>query len=264
MTKRPRSPPSPSPTSPSALDARPSKRLAFGVNTSVSVPIGSLSGHHPHHYAPGIQTRQVSEDWVRQTRGLRIDRDEKSPLVEQQPTSQFLGTPTIVEEPSSSGKDEGMDVGMAIDHDEPMSIAPPPPNSPANMSMSTQTNLMIPSNDAFELSSQYQLQQQQQQFFQNTASSSSSSSLSSNFLDPNQYQVPFASNTNSPSPSPTPAPIAQQNNEGYSNMPISQEQAQSQPTQSQPTRKPQRFTMGPRADCEKCRLGVKGHWMHFD
>jgi len=26
----------------------------------------------------------------------------------------------------------------------------------------------------------------------------------------------------------------------------------------------QRFTMGPRRDCEKCRLGVKGHWMHFD
>ena len=23
----------------------------------------------------------------------------------------------------------------------------------------------------------------------------------------------------------------------------------------------QRFTMGPRSDCEKCRLGVKGHWI---
>lgn len=26
----------------------------------------------------------------------------------------------------------------------------------------------------------------------------------------------------------------------------------------------QRFTMGPRSDCEKCRLGIKGHWMHVD
>ncbi|KAG2158414.1 uncharacterized protein EDB93DRAFT_1121317 [Suillus bovinus] len=26
----------------------------------------------------------------------------------------------------------------------------------------------------------------------------------------------------------------------------------------------QRFTMGPRADCPKCRIGEKGHWMHFD
>jgi len=30
------------------------------------------------------------------------------------------------------------------------------------------------------------------------------------------------------------------------------------------TSRKQRFTMGPRADCEKCLLGVKGHWMHFD
>ena len=28
--------------------------------------------------------------------------------------------------------------------------------------------------------------------------------------------------------------------------------------------KKQRCTMGPRADCLKCRTGVKGHWMHFD
>ena len=26
----------------------------------------------------------------------------------------------------------------------------------------------------------------------------------------------------------------------------------------------QRCTMGPRADCLKCRMGVKGHWMHFE
>lgn len=24
-----------------------------------------------------------------------------------------------------------------------------------------------------------------------------------------------------------------------------------------------RMTMGPRAGCEKCQLGVKGHWMHL-
>ncbi|KAI6005471.1 hypothetical protein EDD15DRAFT_2211944 [Pisolithus albus] len=26
----------------------------------------------------------------------------------------------------------------------------------------------------------------------------------------------------------------------------------------------QRFTMGPRVDCIKCRMGVKGHWVHLD
>ncbi|TIB78989.1 hypothetical protein E3Q22_00736 [Wallemia mellicola] len=25
-----------------------------------------------------------------------------------------------------------------------------------------------------------------------------------------------------------------------------------------------RFTMGPRADCLKCKLGIKGHYSHFD
>jgi len=32
---------------------------------------------------------------------------------------------------------------------------------------------------------------------------------------------------------------------------------------SQLPRKP-RITMGPRTDCEKCRLGIKGHWMHLN
>ena len=30
-----------------------------------------------------------------------------------------------------------------------------------------------------------------------------------------------------------------------------------------PTRR-SRFTMGPRPDCDKCRLGVPGHYAHFD
>ncbi|KAN0126178.1 hypothetical protein V8E53_015280 [Lactarius tabidus] len=40
---------------------------------------------------------------------------------------------------------------------------------------------------------------------------------------------------------------------------------ESQPTQQQqaPLRR-SRFTMGPRPDCEKCRLGVPGHYAHFD
>ncbi|KAF8271809.1 hypothetical protein EI94DRAFT_489129 [Lactarius quietus] len=38
-----------------------------------------------------------------------------------------------------------------------------------------------------------------------------------------------------------------------------------QPSQQQqaPPRR-SRFTMGPRPDCEKCRLGVPGHYAHFD
>ena len=40
-------------------------------------------------------------------------------------------------------------------------------------------------------------------------------------------------------------------------------QAQQVPLPSSPTRK-QRFTMGPRLDCEKCRLGVPGHYSHLN
>ncbi|KAJ7219139.1 hypothetical protein GGX14DRAFT_434766 [Mycena pura] len=35
------------------------------------------------------------------------------------------------------------------------------------------------------------------------------------------------------------------------------------PTSGSPTKR-QRFMMGPRANCEKCRLGVKGHWVHLN
>jgi hypothetical protein len=42
-----------------------------------------------------------------------------------------------------------------------------------------------------------------------------------------------------------------------------QEPQPSQQQQQGPPRR-SRFTMGPRPDCEKCRLGVPGHYAHFD
>ena len=33
---------------------------------------------------------------------------------------------------------------------------------------------------------------------------------------------------------------------------------------STPSSRKPRVTMGPRPDCEKCRMGVKGHWMHIE
>jgi len=50
-------------------------------------------------------------------------------------------------------------------------------------------------------------------------------------------------------PSPVAAPCSAQRRDSGDNM---------------PSLRKQRFTMGPRADCEKCRMGVKGHWMHVD
>ncbi|KAH9028249.1 hypothetical protein EDB85DRAFT_2257088 [Lactarius pseudohatsudake] len=46
-------------------------------------------------------------------------------------------------------------------------------------------------------------------------------------------------------------------------MPLySREPQPSQQQQAPPRRS--RFTLGPRPDCEKCRLGVPGHYAHFD
>jgi hypothetical protein len=36
------------------------------------------------------------------------------------------------------------------------------------------------------------------------------------------------------------------------------------PPRSNTSRRQPRFTMGPRADCEKCRLGIKGHFVHLE
>ncbi|KIY50987.1 hypothetical protein FISHEDRAFT_57120 [Fistulina hepatica ATCC 64428] len=38
----------------------------------------------------------------------------------------------------------------------------------------------------------------------------------------------------------------------------------SSPVSPMTPRKQQRLTMGPRSDCEKCRMGVRGHWLHFN
>ncbi|KAE9400752.1 hypothetical protein BT96DRAFT_634670 [Gymnopus androsaceus JB14] len=48
-----------------------------------------------------------------------------------------------------------------------------------------------------------------------------------------------------------------------SDSPMSISSSPSSANITSPSRK-QRFTMGPRADCEKCRLGIKGHWVHLD
>lgn len=69
---------------------------------------------------------------------------------------------------------------------------------------------------------------------------------------------------------PADSPIRCQNQAARPQTPPSASQVQMtspmalSPTNSSMINRKQRFTMGPRSDCEKCRLGVKGHWMHFD
>ncbi|SRR6266702_2081240 len=47
-------------------------------------------------------------------------------------------------------------------------------------------------------------------------------------------------------------------------MPLGLRESQQPSQQQQAPPRRSRFTMGPRPDCEKCRLGVPGHYAHFD
>lgn len=194
----------------------------------------SLNGHH----------QPSPEDWVRRTSDLSIG----TPL---------SGGPV----PSPSG-DIGQDVNMALDTDEPAKscsavlVSPSPrlqSHPPAQQLITSQT-YNIPPQHLIHLPA--------------TSSSSSSSSVvvepagayAQHHISPdapsNQQEMQSGPPQNhelfttisSGTPIPSPPPHL-----------ISQYQGQV----SSSGRK-QRFTMGPRADCLKCRMGVKGHWMHFD
>ncbi|KAI0070355.1 hypothetical protein K474DRAFT_1670166 [Panus rudis PR-1116 ss-1] len=242
--KRARSPSSPG-TSGTSGD-RPVKRLFSGANNSVSHPIcagpGSVSVSVPVH----LQTRQVSEDWVAQTRGLRIDRDgctpQPSPQLQAQPSSMGGGMSVFRSDESES---------MSMDHDVHMSsfsvqqqqqsYASNASHAPTPMSMMPQSSLIIPSGTSMP-----------------------------SFSHSAQQNISYASpHPHSQRTTPSPFPETRLD-ETHAHPPHQGQQVhpQAPPTESQSSstrRRPQqKFTMGPRADCEKCRLGVKGHYAHFD
>ena len=141
-----------------------------------------------------------------------------------------------------------------MDHDEPMSFSQTP--HPTQLSLPTyddfasytsslsMTNSPSSTFNASEASSLFS------QHIQSTTSLHSyqqpSPMASSDSLSVPSPQTHSSSNFSSPAQTPAPA----------------FEQVPAQSIRNTP-KKP-RFTMGPRADCEKCRLGVPGHWAHFD
>lgn len=208
-----------------------------------------------------MRSRQASEDWVIQTRDLRIVGDGNSP----QPEQQRAFTP-ILEGPEPHGcgtENSQMDGDMvrnpycgvdgsdnydhpylphlvcsldvqSMDSDEPMnSLAlAAPPNSPAQPPLSTP-----PSSSSSTQFGPSQLSQQNQYLLPTFLPPNPDNSHPATPFSPPTQEVQEPQDINMHSPRISPAPIS--------------------------TRR-QRFTMGPRADCEKCRMGVKGHWVHFD
>ncbi|KAJ6496540.1 hypothetical protein C8R47DRAFT_1114483 [Mycena vitilis] len=214
--------------SPDSPSERPSKRL--------SLASGGRSSENAYHYlsaqSSASTSRHSSEDWVQQAGGLTID----SPL--------FPSKSASVPEFASAVDDEG----MLVDADEDLSIRRPylPPlqtESGALPGFSSASDPRQPQGQQLDLSS-------------GSCYNASGATLTGGSLFPPAINIlPATPDLLSRTRPSTPV------HESSSAMNIS-------PTTSyailgSPSTK-RRFMMGPRANCEKCRLGVKGHSVHLD
>lgn len=201
------------------------KRTAFGGDTSIAIPIA----RHPG----------FADDWVAQTGGLRI----ASPML---PKGQGPPTVALVEDSCTHVKSVLTQGGIAT-HDVAMvrfqcqklsCTFHFPVQSDGDVAMSCSP----PTRHGIDVLSE-------PRGFPSTSHTQNRSSASiplvSQRLQPHLQIPSIQVQGATPSPTATPASMYGSSDAGH-------------------TSRKQRFTMGPRADCEKCRLGVKGHWMHVD
>jgi len=236
--KRPRSPGSPS-------QERQPKRSSLALQDTYlsrrasSIVFSANQSSSNHH-------QQSPDDWVRQASDLSIGRPSSVDPV-----------------PSPSG--DIQDENMALDPDEPpksyssvLVFSPPRLLQPSRAhSTITQLNasqscisppqhlsqiIVGPAGQPLTPSITMAHQQQSSSVYVEPGISSDESS---NQQGPTQSHNVFQT-TLSEMPIPPPPPISQS------------------PGPKLTSGRKQRFTMGPRADCLKCRMGEKGHWMHFD
>ncbi|KAI0781318.1 hypothetical protein BD413DRAFT_27209 [Trametes elegans] len=248
-TKRSRSP-----SSPGQYD-RPSKRASSGRDTSMPLafpPLQTSLASHGLHNPSVARLRQPSQDWVSQTQCMRLAS----------PVSEHSGFSTpITDDGGEVRVDEIMaDDSMAAD-EHAISTSPRPSRLvEQEPSPSPSTPYLCPPNSIYP-SQRTTLQPQ----------------------NPNRLQIP-AIQVQAATPSPvlmcahsplgspsllssTSGPTfafedASMSSPSSAVSSTSEFRAQHQTLPGTPKR--QRFTMGPRADCELCRMRVEGHYMHFD
>ncbi|EJD52880.1 hypothetical protein AURDEDRAFT_110747 [Auricularia subglabra TFB-10046 SS5] len=229
-TKRPRSPSSPSPA-----DQPSKRRVVCSPRTRRRLP-------------PDGASSSGSSDWVAKTHSLRLD--SASPFPDDAPPGQ--GLTASISFNRSRATTPTLRAGMALDEDVQMQTDSPPPRpaSPA---------LFTPPRAAHDVSQIPQLTLSIPDVPQTAAAGAPApfqldlSSLMLPRINVQPATPSTAANSRSASlapPSPSPSPMSSI----HSPMPWSPAPASAK----------RRVTMGPRADCEKCRMGVKGHWMHFD
>lgn len=242
--KRSRSPGSPSQerqpkrSSLALQDTHLSRRASSGISVSANL----CSSNHQ---------QPSPDDWVRQASDLSIGRPNSVDPV-----------------PSPSG--DVQDENMALDLDEPPKscssafvFSPPRLLQP---SRAHPTTMQLDASQAYTSPPQHLSQiivgpaaeqpltpgitmvhqQQPSSVYVQPGISSDESSNQQEFQSGPTQSHDFVHTTSSKMPSSPPPPISQS------------------PERKLTSGRKQRFTMGPRADCLKCRMGEKGHWMHFD
>ncbi|TFK72186.1 hypothetical protein BDN72DRAFT_372353 [Pluteus cervinus] len=203
---------------------RATKRLSLASREILS--LGLPVAHLPTGVATTTSSRHPSEDWVAQTGGLSID----SPVF----PGYSLLTPTL----------EGDNRGLNVIEDEDMNMdaesdfLQPHGRGLLQSTSSLSQNVVAGASDP---TSSNGGQQTQPQLIHPTPhlSTMDSTDLLQHFGGLRHPET-RPSSPNEMAISPTPSMYI-----------------------SGRWKKP-KFSMGPRADCEKCRLGVKGHWVHLD
>ncbi|EAU88223.1 hypothetical protein CC1G_03895 [Coprinopsis cinerea okayama7 len=226
------------PRSPDAETAypidRPTKRLfvtTSGYSSGATDPTDRSPGGSSYGAPSAGTSRYPSEDWVKQAGGLSID----SPMFRQS-----VSANSSYEHLGASG-----DVDMAMDTEDSavQSHANPLPVSTSTSSLSH--------------------------------SGASGLSHRSDIPSTPHKELPHALSKPHPQINVVPATpslhhtqssgMAQRSFSGSPEMtPMALSPAQTFNQLLSPSTPRRKVTMGPRADCEKCRMGVKGHWMHFD
>ncbi|KAJ4488038.1 hypothetical protein J3R30DRAFT_3695694 [Lentinula aciculospora] len=205
--------------------SRPSKRLTLATDDE----------YHPQpiylkNSSSAGSSRQASEDWVQQAGSLTIDSPlcTRAPPFDDYAMSTDQTTKTIKQNPSNTAPVPAM-------YGRPQ--LPP-----------LQTSFSRPSDD-----------------HQNHAAAAHPLPQAATVNNPHHQHLAPSINVLPPTPdatfplsfSSTTRPSTPKNDS-----PMSMSNSPSSATILSPSRK-HRFAMGPRADCEKCRQGVKGHYIHI-
>jgi len=231
--KRARSPDSPS--------ERPAKRLSLAIGGPLSTVENTF-----HYFGAGgarssaSTSRHSSEDsWVQQAGGLSIE----SPLIP--------STSTTVPEVASP-----VDEGMLVDAEEDLvTISRRPYLPPLRTQPDTLMQTGFPS--VPPIHAQQPMNHPSGSSYNTTNETTPPTGSVSLFL-PAINILPATPDLLSRTRPSTPVHADRDNSSAMSISPTNSYAVLGSPASKK------RFMMGPRANCEKCRLGVKGHWVHLD